>query len=83
MPSQELRWAEITTTVHGVNYQLLAVMLVELPKGLLKVVVDHFQIRTMASETVDLIVDRYPPPFPGQCSLSAILHIQMPAANQE
>ena len=42
---------EYTTVEYGVNFQLLAVMLLKLPNGALSVAVDHRQLWTMASET--------------------------------
>ena len=39
----------------GVNYQLLAVMLLKQLNDRLPVAFDHSQLRTMASETVDPI----------------------------
>ena len=53
---------ESTTTECGVNYQLLAVMLLKQSNGEFMVAVNHNQLRTMASETVDLIDWSYPPP---------------------
>ena len=46
---------ESTNTVRVVNYQPLAVMPLKLPNGQLKVAVDHRQLRTKVSETVDPI----------------------------
>ena len=54
------------TTLCWVNYQLLAEMLLRWPNGQLTVVVDHNQLRTVASETVDPIDWRLPLPFTGQ-----------------
>ena len=47
---QEPPSGESTTTESGVNYQLLAVMLMKQPNGLLPVAVDHSQPRAMASD---------------------------------
>ena len=52
---QEPPSGDSTTTECGANYQLLAVMLLEQPIGKLLVAVDHNQLRSMASETVDPI----------------------------
>ena len=59
------------TTVRGVNYQLLVVMLLKQPNGQLPLTVDHSQLRTMVSETEDPIDWPLSPPFTGQCFLSA------------
>ena len=53
---------ESTTTECGVNYKLLAVILLKQPNGGLLVAVDHNQLRTMASDTVDPIDWSHPPP---------------------
>ena len=45
----------------GVNYQLLAVMLLKSPNGRLLVTVEKSQLRSMASETVDPIAWKLPP----------------------
>ena len=58
---QEPHSGESTTTECVVNYQLLAVMLLKLSNGELPVVVDHSQIRTMASRTEDAIDWPLPP----------------------
>ena len=52
-----------TTTVCGVNYQLLAAMLLKYPSGKFIVAVDPSLRRTMASETVYLIDSPLSPPF--------------------
>ena len=41
--------------IRGVNYPLLALMLTNWHNGRLPVAVDHGQLRTMASKTVDPI----------------------------
>ena len=51
---------ESDTTDCVVNYQLLAVILLELPNNELPVAVDHRKLRTMASETVDPIDWMFP-----------------------
>ena len=58
---QEPPSGESTTTECGVNYQLLAVLL-KLSNGELLVAVNHNQLRTMASETVDPIDWSHPYP---------------------
>ena len=50
----------------GVNYQLLAIILPKQQNGRLQAVVDHSQLRTMASEEVHPIDWPLPPPFTGQ-----------------
>ena len=52
---QESPKGESTITLCGVNYQLLEVMLLKQPNGQILVAVDHNQLRTMASETVNAI----------------------------
>ena len=52
---------ESMSTVHEVNYQLLAVMQLKSHNVQLPVVVDHSQLHTMASETVDLTDWPLPP----------------------
>ena len=52
---QEPPSGESTTTEWGVNYQLLAVMLLKQPNCELLVAVDHSQLRTIVSETIDSI----------------------------
>ena len=59
--SQESPSGESTTRECGVNYQLLEVMLLTKPYRLLQVAVDHCQLLTMASETVDPIDWPLPP----------------------
>ena len=49
---KESLWVESSTTVCLIKYQLLAVMLLKYHNGQLLVVVDHNQLRTMASEMV-------------------------------
>ena len=49
-----------------VNYQLLAVMLLKLPNGLLPVAVDRSHLRTVASEPADPIDWQLTPPLTGQ-----------------
>ena len=56
-----------------VNYQLLAVMLLKLPNGLLPVAVDHSHLRTVASEPEDPIDWQLTPPLTGQYPLSSAL----------
>ena len=51
--SQVLPSAESATTVCGVNYQVLAVMLLKYPKGQPPVAKNHSQLLTTACETVD------------------------------
>ena len=58
---QVLSSGESTSTVCGVNCQLLAVMLHGLSNEQLPVAVDHSQLWTMASDTVDSI--DWPLPF--------------------
>ena len=58
---QEPPSGESTTTESGVNYQLLAVI-TEVAQWELLVAVDHNQLRTMASETVDPINWSHPSP---------------------
>ena len=58
---QEPPSGESTTTECGVNYQLLAVI-TEVAQWVLLVAVDHHQLRTIASETVDPIDWSHPPP---------------------
>ena len=60
--SQEHLSGQSATTECGVNYQLLAVMLLMLPNGELLVAVDQNQLMTMASQTVDPIDWSHPPP---------------------
>ena len=50
---------ETTTTVCGVNYELLAVMLLKEPRGQILVAVNSIQLRTKLSEIVDKCVS-YP-----------------------
>ena len=50
-----------TTAEYGVNYELLAVMYWSSPNGELLVAVNHNQLWTMASETVDRIDWSHPP----------------------
>ena len=61
---------ESTTTECGVNHHLLAVITKVAKYGEVLVAVDHNQLRTMASETVDPIDWSHPHPL-GQYSLSA------------
>ena len=61
---QEPLSGESTTTECGVNYQLLGVI-TEVPNGELLVAVDHNQLRTLASETVDPIDCSHPPTLMG------------------
>ena len=72
---QEPPSGESTTTECGVNYQLLAVMLLKQPNGELLVAVDHNQLRTMVSETVDPIDWSHPLPswaVPPECLVHSI-----------
>ena len=57
-------------SVRGVNYQLLAVILLKQPNGQLPVAVDHSQLQTMTSETRDPIFWPLPQPFTGSTHLS-------------
>ena len=50
---QEPPSGQSTTTECGANYQQLSVMLLKLPNGELPVAVDHSQLLTLQSETVD------------------------------
>ena len=59
---QEPPSGESTTTECGLNF---------LPNGELLVAVDHNQLRTMASETVNPIDWSLPPPYTGQYPLSS------------
>ena len=62
---------ESTTTECGFNYQLLAVICWSSPNWEHLGAVDHNQLRTMASETVDPIDWSHPPPYTGQSPLSS------------
>ena len=81
--NQELSNGESTTTVSGVNYPLIAAMLLKYSNGQLLVADNHSQLWTLVSETEDRIVWPLPPPFTGQCPLSATCTIHMHAINQE
>ena len=69
------------STVCGINYQILAVMLPKYPNGQLLVAVNHNQLCTMASEMVDPINWPLPPHFTGQYSLSTTCTVQIGAAS--
>ena len=80
---QEPPSGDCTTTVFVVNYQLVAVILLKLPKGELQLEVDHNQLRTIASETVDLIDWLLPPPYIGHYPLRSTLTVQMRVTNHK
>ena len=68
---------ESTTTVSGVNYQLVAVILLKWPNEKFLVAVDHNQLRTMSSETVYSIDWRLPSPFTWQYPIIATCTVQI------
>ena len=67
---QEPPSGESTTTECGFNYQLLAVI-TEVAQWRVLVAVNHNQLRTISSETVDPIDWSHPPPNTGQYPLSS------------
>ena len=68
---QELPSGEFATSECGANYQLIALLQLKFPNWELPVAVDHSQLRTMASETVDPLSGRYHLPFTVQYSVSS------------
>ena len=68
---QEPPSGESTTTECLANYHLLAVITEAAQYRELLVAVNHNQLRTMASETVDPIDWSHPTPYTGQYPLSA------------
>ena len=62
---QEPPSGESTTTECGVNYQLLAVMLLQHPNGKLPVAVGRSQLLTMALETISNLLSVTPHPTQG------------------